>query len=170
MIDADQNLASSKVDEALEQTLKSFPQKIYQQFGQKLGIENLPDDEESIVVDFLRYLELHALDFTLSFSNLKALYEGDKDYYPDTAELKAFLQKWQSFNPDFSRHDRVNPKLIPRNHQIQNVIDQSYRGDYQLLHEMWQALKSPYEVAEQHTQFMIPPEPAERIYQTFCGT
>lgn len=170
LIADEQKLAISMVKDSLGEILKSFPKSIYDVYAKKLGIHNDENSNAFLVTDFLHYLEVNALDFTLSFSNLEALYEGDTNYYAETEELETFLNKWKRLSPDFSNLNKINPKLIPRNHQIQNVIDQAYSGNYELLEDMWEALKKPYDVSEEHQKFITPPQPNERIYQTFCGT
>ena len=170
LIADDQQIAISKVKEVLSETLMTFPQTIYQLYARKLGVDNYAETDGALVIDFLQYLEDNALDFTLAFSNLESLYSGECDFYPETKELHEFVTKWKSFSPNLSELNKTNPKLIPRNHQIQNVIDQAYKNNYDPLREMWEALKTPYVVSDEHIRFLTPPEPDERVYQTFCGT
>lgn len=170
LIDENQQLAVDKVTEVLQDVLSSFSQKILSVFAKKLGLSDLQDGDEILIKDFLAYLESDSLDFTLSFSNLDELYVGDSSFYPKNEKLKNFLERWKKRQPDLSMIKTINPTIIPRNHQIQRAIDHAYNKDYEPLLEMFGAFKSPFNVAEQHQYLINPPQPDERVHQTFCGT
>lgn len=170
IIDCKPDTASTMVKETLEDTLSSFPRRIFQVFARKLGFAGLNDGINALIIQFLRYLETNSLDYTVSFSNLDSLYSGETRLYSMNAELTDFLKRWKALGPDLSLLNSSNPKLIPRNHQIQQVIDHANQRDYAPLKEMWEALKSPFDVSEKHTHMTLPPKPNERVYQTFCGT
>lgn len=170
LISSDQSIASSRVDESLKDVLSSYSDRIYRAFARKLGLPNFRDEDHTLVSAFLNYLEVNSLDFTLSFSHLGTLLDGKTQFYPMTSDLNTFLKKWKERKPNLSQIIKSNPKLIPRNHQIQKVINHAHQGDYEPLKEMWEALKNPFEVHEKHTKFITPPQPNERVYQTFCGT
>lgn len=170
LIDDDQKVAVSKVTEALQEVLLDFPQKFFLAFAKKLGLGHLQDGDETLVREFLDYLESESLDFTLSFSHLDELYSGDSSFYPQSAKLQSFLDKWKERQPDLRQIKNTNPTIIPRNHQVQRVIDHAESQDYEPLIEMFEALKSPFEVAEQHRYLINPPQESERVFQTFCGT
>ncbi len=170
LIHSDRDKAASIVEETLHKTLTSFPARVYQTFSKKLGFEQQSDDVDALVVDFLGYLETNVLDFTESFANLVALYDGDTKLYRKNEALSGFMQKWQALNPDIPLMEQNNPKLIPRNHQIQYAIDHAYKGDNKPFREMAIALKDPFRVVEKHQYLLNTPKPEERVYQTFCGT
>ncbi len=170
LIADDQKLSATKVKEALADISSSFASLIHQTFARKLGLAESDSSSETLITDFLRYLETHSLDFTLGFSNLRNLYEGDKGFYTENSDLESFLARWKDQAPDFSQMDQVNPKVIPRNHQIERVIDHANNGDCEPVAEMWEALKSPYTVSTNHQHFIDPPDLDEQVYQTFCGT
>lgn len=64
-----------------------------------------------------------------------------------------------------------NPVVIPRNHRVEEALEAaSERGDYQPLQRLLAALSNPYEMTPEKSGYTEPPEPSERVYQTFCGT
>ena len=66
---------------------------------------------------------------------------------------------------------RVNPAFIPRNHRIERVIAAAVeRDDFAPFEEMLCVLARPYEDQERFEAYTAPPQPAERVLQTFCGT
>ena len=170
LIADDPETASSKVKEVLNEILPSFPKRVFRAFARKLGLKDFQSGDEAIIREFLEYLEENSLDFTLSFAHLEALYGGETKFYPNDAKRSAFLEKWKDRGPDLSQVNAVNPRLIPRNHQIERVIQQANQGNYGPLEEMWEVLKTPFKASDEHLSFMDPPRPDERVRQTFCGT
>jgi uncharacterized protein YdiU (UPF0061 family) len=65
---------------------------------------------------------------------------------------------------------RVNPMFIPRNHRIEAVIAAAVEGDYAPFEELLLVLSKPYEDQPAFTDYANPPQPHERVCQTFCGT
>ena len=66
---------------------------------------------------------------------------------------------------------RANPCFIPRNHQVEAVIEAaSTRQDFAPFNELITVLSAPYEEQPAFATYADPPLPAQRVYQTFCGT
>ena len=65
----------------------------------------------------------------------------------------------------------VNPAFIPRNHRIEAVITAAVeREDFAPFEELLAVLSNPYEDQPAFVDYASPPEPHERVQQTFCGT
>jgi uncharacterized protein YdiU (UPF0061 family) len=65
----------------------------------------------------------------------------------------------------------VNPAFIPRNHRIEAVIQAAVaRDDYAPFEELLIVLAKPYEEQPAFADYANPPEPHQRVLQTFCGT
>ena len=65
----------------------------------------------------------------------------------------------------------VNPAYIPRNHRVEAVIQAAVeRDDFAPFEELLMVLSKPYEDQPAFAHYADPPEPHERVYQTFCGT
>jgi uncharacterized protein YdiU (UPF0061 family) len=65
----------------------------------------------------------------------------------------------------------VNPAFIPRNHRIEAVIEAAViRDDFTLFEELLAVLSKPYEDQPAYAGYADPPEPHQRVLQTFCGT
>ncbi len=66
---------------------------------------------------------------------------------------------------------RVNPAYIARNHRVEAVIAAALeRNDFAPFEEMLEVLSRPYEERPAFEAYTVPPQPAERVLQTFCGT
>ena len=64
----------------------------------------------------------------------------------------------------------VNPVFIPRNHRIEQAIVAAERDDFAPFEELSLVLSRPYEAQPDFAAYANPPQPDERVLQTFCGT
>jgi uncharacterized protein YdiU (UPF0061 family) len=65
----------------------------------------------------------------------------------------------------------VNPAFIPRNHRIEAVIEAAVeRKDFAPFEELLLVLAKPFDDQAPFARYMDPPQPHERVCQTFCGT
>jgi uncharacterized protein YdiU (UPF0061 family) len=65
---------------------------------------------------------------------------------------------------------RENPAFIPRNHRIEQAIVAGTRGDFEPFQTLLRVLARPYDEQPEAAALAEPPEPNERVLQTFCGT
>ncbi len=65
----------------------------------------------------------------------------------------------------------VNPAFIPRNHRVEQAIAAATEdADFSLFEALLDVTSRPYEDQPGHAAYAAPPEPAEEVLQTFCGT
>jgi serine/tyrosine/threonine adenylyltransferase len=65
----------------------------------------------------------------------------------------------------------VNPAFVPRNHRVEAVIKAAMDSDdYAPFEELLTVLSRPYEDQPANVDYAVPPQPHERVCQTFCGT
>jgi uncharacterized protein YdiU (UPF0061 family) len=65
----------------------------------------------------------------------------------------------------------VNPAYIPRNHRVEEAIEAAVtREDFGPFERLVAVLSRPYEEQPAHRHYADPPQPHERVRQTFCGT
>lgn len=65
--------------------------------------------------------------------------------------------------------DKQNPCYIPRNHIIENAIEEAINGDMSEIYKMNEYLKNPYEEQDISKEYYYPTKEGER-YVTYCGT
>ena len=64
----------------------------------------------------------------------------------------------------------VNPVVIPRNQRVEEALSAAEdRDDLSVLHQLLEALASPYEARTDLARYQEPPSD-ECGYRTFCGT
>lgn len=170
LIHSNSTKAIRQVEEELLPLFSSFERKRSQKFAKKLGIVDYQEQDNELVMQFLRYLEDHNLDFHLAFYHLPDLYAGDYSFYQKSKALENFLAAWKQRVPHLGDLQRLNPLYIPRNHLVQKAIIQSYQGDDSYFHQLNKVLSQPFHQQANAEEFSIPAKPEERVYQTFCGT
>ena len=66
---------------------------------------------------------------------------------------------------------RVNPAFIPRNHRVEAALNAaSEHGDIDPFHRLLGSLQRPYDEQPENAEYAQPPQPSERVLNTFCGT
>jgi len=69
-----------------------------------------------------------------------------------------------------SNLNQINPVYIPRNHQIQDVIDQAYNNDFSKMLEMVEVIKNPFNDKKEYISYKEAPNDEQKVQRTFCGT
>ena len=123
-------------------------------------------------------------DFTLTFRAL-ALAADSADRLPLPGEpgpenlpAEGWLRDWQervAHDPQTPAERaaamrRVNPAFIPRNHRVLAALDAADAGDYTLFLRLVKILQRPFDEQADLAAYTQPPQPSERVLQTFCGT
>ena len=185
-------LFSDDKDQAIEQAqsvLAEFPAKFtaaYQSgLRQKIGLFTARDGDEALVQDLLDAMAKNKADFTLTFRGLSAAAEDaarDQDartHFADPIAYDEWVARWRQRTAEEPQTPAeraammraVNPAFIPRNHRIEAVIQAAVaRDDYAPFEELIAVLAKPYEEQLAFADYANPPEPHQRVLQTFCGT
>ena len=64
----------------------------------------------------------------------------------------------------------ANPAFIPRNHRVEAALNAAESGDYSPFRKLLGILQRPHEDQPEVAEYEQPPQPSERVLQTFCGT
>jgi uncharacterized protein YdiU (UPF0061 family) len=185
-------LLSDQQDKAIEQaqvTLGEFVEKFdtaYQAgLRRKLGLFTARDEDRALAQDFLDAMAKNQADFTPTFRRLSdaALDPGAdsevRQLFADPATYDEWTMRWRqriSEEPQSPAERQaamraVNPAFIPRNHLIEAVIEAAVSSDdFEPFEEMLKVLSKPYEDQPAFARYADPPEPHQRVLQTFCGT
>ncbi|MGB6252779.1 MAG: protein adenylyltransferase SelO family protein, partial [Bradyrhizobium sp.] len=186
------SLFSDDKDKAIEQAqliLAEFPAKFtaaYQSgLRQKIGLFTQRDGDEVLVQELLDAMAKTQADFTLTFRRLSEAAEdanrdsGVRQHFADPAAYDEWAVRWRQRIGEESQTPAeraammraVNPAFIPRNHRIEAVIQAATgRDDFAPFEELLTVLSRPYEDQPAFSHYAEPPEPDQRVLQTFCGT
>jgi len=164
-------------EEAFEEQLMGFEELFrgyyLARMRAKLGLLNEEDGDPALVTEWLQYLQDNSLDFTLSFRRLADRLTADDDFSFGELEKRwreRVARQPQSVQQIAAHMNAVNPVVIPRNHQVERVIQAAIEGDLLPFEQMQRALQSPYELLPGLEDFAEPPHEGERVTETFCGT
>ena len=185
-------LFSDDKDKAIEQAqsiLAEFPGKFtaaYQSgLRQKIGLFTEREGDEALVQDLLDAMAKTRADFTLTFRRLSDAADDatrDQDVralFADPTAYDEWAMRWRqraSAEPQTPAERAAmmcatNPAVIPRNHRIEAVIQAAVvSDDYAPFEELLTVLSKPYEDQPAFSAYAEPPEPHQRVLQTFCGT
>ena len=89
------------------------------------------------------------------------------------SSLKEWVLRWRVriCAESYSTMRAVNPAVIPRNHNIEQIIAEFEKiGDSLLLSDFFEAISKPYTYSKEHQRWYEPPNDGDKNYQTFCGT
>ncbi|AHM05480.1 Selenoprotein O and cysteine-containing-like protein [Roseibacterium elongatum DSM 19469] len=145
----------------------------------KLGLSTPQEGDLALAFDLLEAMARGEADFTNTF---RALSGPDPDSAaalfrnPDT--FAPWLARWQARLAQEGRDpatrqaamQAVNPALIPRNHRIEQAIQAGVAGDFAPFERLANALATPYAPDAADLDLATPPQEAERVTRTFCGT
>ena len=67
-----------------------------------------------------------------------------------------------------ARMDSVNPIFIPRNHRIEQAIQDAVAGDLTVFKDLNLVLAQPFLEQPEYSKYAEAPEPNERVTQTFA--
>ncbi len=185
-------LLSDQQDKAIEEAqsaLGNFAEKFdaaYQAgLRSKLGLFTARDDDRVLAQDLLDAMAKNQADFTLTFRRLSdaaldPVHDRDvRQLFADPAAYDEWAVRWRQRLDDEPQDPAirqramrsVNPAFIPRNHRVEAVIEAAVnRDDFALFEELLAVLSKPFEDQPAYAAYAQPPEPHQRVLQTFCGT
>jgi uncharacterized protein YdiU (UPF0061 family) len=149
----------------------------------KLGLAEAGADDEDdtrLAEAWLRLLQEHAVDFTQAARALAAAAGDDEaplralfaasDGGP--AGIGAWLPHWRARGVrDAAALRAANPRVIPRNHRVEEALAAATAGDLAPFEALLDALRRPFDDDPALAPYAEPAPPAvTAAYQTFCGT
>ena len=165
-----------------EKAIKDYFNLYYRYFFNgmriKLGIINEEKEDEILIEELLTLMEKYKSDYTNTFIWL-TLGEFDKLDLFKSEEFKIWKEKWedrlgrQSIPLELSKENmkKVNPTVIPRNHQVEKALDAAVKkDDFTVLRNLLKALERTFDYDNLNEEYILPPEASNIPYKTFCGT
>ena len=180
-----QDKAISEAQSALGDFAERFDTAYQAGLRSKLGLFTARDGDPALAQDLLDAMAKNQADFTLTFRRLSDAAldpSGDREVrqlFADPAAYDEWALHWRQRigdEPQAAAVRRtamraVNPAFIPRNHLIEAVIEAAVnRDDFAPFEELLTVLSAPYEDQPAFAFYADPPEPHQRVLQTFCGT
>lgn len=165
LLDQSAEKAVEKGNDVLQKLYPIYDEAWLRAMSSKLGIEDPLESDVDLIHKWLGFLENNQLDFTNSF--YKLTYE--REFFKRFSEFEDFeklrIQRISDKSLDIMTQN--NPRVIPRNHLIEEVIQQGISGKFEKFKELHQVLMKPYGQGKDETP---PPTQDQIIQNTFCGT
>ncbi len=181
LIDDEEQKSIEKLTEVLQQIMPSYEKYYYSAMGKKLGIDPISQNNIKLVKSYLQILESNSIDFTLSFRDLAKVFNKTKNIeesvFANLDDFKRWHENWKtqiiSENTNLKnitrKMDLTNPCYIPRNHIIENVLENAVNGDMSLANEILDLYKDPFSEND-NNEFFKNPSKTNVPYVTYCGT
>ena len=175
----DHNLDKSV--ELAEETLKNYTDlyksKSLNMMRSKLGLFGSEKEDQQLANDLLDWMYRNQRDYTNTFRDLSGHENLTEEFY-DNKEFLSWKERWRlrqkknkkpaRFSQDLMK--QTNPAVIPRNHNVERALEAAHEENFQPLKRLLEVIKKPYQDDPNFSAYHSPPDPSERVYQTFCGT
>ena len=181
-IDKDSDKANELATEVLENYSIDTNQRILDLMCKKIGLDGSKKNNQEILRNLLKLMMDNESDFTITFRSLSDILLNNSDnflaQFHQKNEVSGWINNWKSalnlenknVGEIISNLNNTNPMYIPRNHQVQKAIEESYLGNFKVLEEMLEVLKNPFQENVSLSHYSEAPSEQQRVTQTFCGT
>ena len=177
LISKNEDEAIKLATEALDKFEKIYETKWLNMMRDKLGLYGEDNDDKSLIMELLDWMEKNKVDYTNTFIFLASKTIKNSETY-NNADFDLWKIKWVKRLTVFGNsHDKSmelmnfsNPMVIPRNHKVEEALTSASNGDLTLFNKLIKILKNPYLVNNDDLEFMSPAPHSDKKYQTFCGT
>ena len=172
------------MEEILDSFNKNFAKKYHFMMLDKLGLSVHKEGDSKLILELQKNLQAIETDMTIFFRLLGSVHKNDKnsiaiahvmDAFYDSSQLQDEVKEnWYRWFEEYldrlqqeelsdeerkNKMNLVNPKYVLRNYMAQLAIDEADKGNYELIDELYQLLKTPYdEQPEKEKWFAKRPE------------
>ncbi|MEL7146142.1 MAG: YdiU family protein [Bacteroidota bacterium] len=176
LISEDQKEAVALAQDVLDRFQQNFSKSWYAMMFDKLGVLHPQERDKTLVDELLVLMEATQMDYTQVFLALPLDQKPDQPFF-HSEEFKNWFQKWlqvtarnEGQEARLSIMSQSNPRVIPRNHWVENALNAAVEGDMGPFNQLLKTLSQPYNQHPTELQFQQVPADFDKQYQTFCGT
>jgi len=154
-----------------------YSQEYHTMMKSKLGLENFEESDVKLIDDLEKMFVFTEIDMTIFFRNLSQIQPrtSEKDLSDiiqpaiysqelgDDVQLQimTWLMQYRARldsevdSPEIRKQkmNAVNPKFVLRNYMAQSAIENAEKGNYDLIHELYDMLKQPYTEQPQYQKW-----------------
>ena len=176
LIDKDQNKSIELATEIINSFEKKYEEKWLNMMRDKLGLFGIEDKDKFLILDLLTWMHQKKLDYTNTFCHLMNFEIKENENFKDN-DFQNWKKRWQerlkTNNNSPEKYIKlmrsVNPMVIPRNHKVEEVLNEANNDNIEPLNKFLEILNKPYSEQKNIKEFQLPSSSKEK-YQTFCGT
>ena len=175
--------ALARAQEGIERFPALFTERWQRTMRAKLGLDNEEPDDAELITSLLKWMQDRGADYTNTFRDLSShgaiadpVALGGQFRDPEFAAWHARWRERLGRQPGgvdeaVPRMRATNPALIPRNHRVEEALQAAVQqGDLDPAMRLLEVLGNPYDAGLDESEYRQPPNPEQRVYQTFCGT
>jgi uncharacterized protein YdiU (UPF0061 family) len=185
LIDSDPQRAVDAATEAVSGFAALFADCWLAGMRRKLGLTTAETGDRQLAEDLLAAMHRNQADFTQTFRQLCAAARdprGDaplRGLFVNGRDYDDWARRWRTRTASeattpMARAEsmqQANPAYIPRNHRVEQMIAAAIEhGDFAPFEKLSRVLSEPYLERDSFAAYLDPPQPNERVLQTFCGT
>ena len=185
LIDSDAQRAVEAATEAVSNFAALYADCWLAGMRRKLGLVTPQPGDRQLAEDLLQAMQRNQADFTQTFRQLCAAARdprGDaplRESFVNARDYDDWAQRWrtraaaEAVAPAARAESmqQANPAYIPRNHRVEQMIAAAVEHrDFAPVEELSRVLLAPYFERPAFAAYANPPQPNERVLQTFCGT
>ncbi len=177
MIHPDKEKSLQLAQSALEAFDEIWREKYYSIMLKKLGFASSKPSLYLLVDELLDVMKTMKTDYTNTFWALSE--DINLENSPiHSSDFKPWIEKWKdavdhSWGMQHAKQlmKTQNPAFIPRNHLVEQALDEAIDGNLIPFERLLGVLSQPYQYQNNLAEFMKPSNSDfEMSYQTFCGT
>ncbi|MGC1460111.1 MAG: YdiU family protein [Steroidobacteraceae bacterium] len=162
-----------------------FEQEWLRAMRSKVGLLQAQPEDEDLINALLDVMHRTQADYTATFWGLSDYLERDRsgrgvvEALRDHADFQVWLRRWEERGAQesessvvrFDTMRRANPRYIPRNHRIEEVIEAATtEQDLAPFEALLEVIVRPFGEQPSAAAYAAPPRPDQRVLETFCGT
>lgn len=178
LLHEDEEQAVQLAQDAIAQFSELYHHHWLQGMRAKLGLLDEEAEDEALIKELLELMEKHSADYTNTFLALTFdRLEGTALF--GTPEFAEWHERWQARLDRQQEEKEVsrqlmrtsNPAVIPRNHRVEEALEQVENdGDLSVMEKLLAVLSDPFAHSPEQAEYAELPAQCNTSYQTFCGT
>jgi uncharacterized protein YdiU (UPF0061 family) len=185
LIDSDAQRALEAATEAVSNFAALYADRWVAGMRRKLGLATPEPGDRQLAEDLLQAMHRNQADFTQTFRQLCAAARDPRadaplrELFVNARDYDDWAQRWRTRTAGeaiapaarAASMQQANPAYIPRNHRVEQMIAAAVeRRGFAPFEELSRVLSEPYVERTPFAAYENPPQPNERVLQTFCGT
>ena len=176
LIHKNDDIAIKSATELINTFGQKYEEKWLIMMRKKLGLLGIDNKDKFLIIDLLTWMHQKKKDYTNTFCHLMNLNINEDENFEDET-FKNWKKKWHE---RLSKNNntpvkyielmrKFNPIVIPRNHKVEEAIDNAYKGDLDSINKITNILNKPY-INQKDLYEYQKPSYFHKNYKTFCGT
>ncbi len=166
LVDNKEEIAIKKIEHILKRYEINYHNMWLEMMKNKIGINDNHKKDNELINELLDLMHVFKLDYTNTFIRIQN----------NTLQKFDFMREWltklnqrKQLNKKIEKPKYSNPIIVPRNHIVEKVLNESANGNFKNINKFISLLENPYDssIPEEYTR---EPTNEEKVYQTFCGT